>query len=107
MDTVLFTNGGLYFCDVSHTSGSITPANPVDGGVSHWTVFIPAGDAMNWAITAKHTQITDSMGNQVIPHYIIHKSWTGRFLQPMQSLMMLTPQMLVTAQKLGLLVEQR
>ena len=63
-DVVLFSNGGLYFCDVSHTSGSITPANPVDGGVTHWTVFIPAGDAMNWAITAKHTQITDSMGNQ-------------------------------------------
>lgn len=63
-DVVLFSNGGLYFCDVSHTSGSITPANPVDGGVTHWTVFIPAGDAMNWAITAKHTQITDSLGNQ-------------------------------------------
>ena len=63
-DVVLFTNGGLYFCDVAHTSGSITPSNPVSGGITHWTVFIPAGDAMNWAITAKHTQITDSLGNQ-------------------------------------------
>ena len=54
----------IYFCDVSHTSGSTTPANPVDGGYHTDCIYTSCGDAMNWAITAKHTQITDSMGNQ-------------------------------------------
>lgn len=63
-DVVLFTNGGLYFCDVAHTSGTITPTNPTVGGVTYWTVFVPAGDAFEWANRAKHSVFTDTLGNQ-------------------------------------------
>ena len=62
-DVVLFTNGGLYFCDVAHTSGTITPTNPTVGGVTYWTVFVPAGDSFEWANRAKHSSYTDSLGN--------------------------------------------
>ena len=62
-DVVLFTNGGLYFCDVAHTSGTITPTNPTVGGVTYWTVFVPAGDAFEWANRAKHSVFTDTLGN--------------------------------------------
>lgn len=62
-DVVLFTNGGLYFCDVAHTSGTITPTNPTVGGVTYWTVFVPAGDAFEWANRVKHSVFTDTLGN--------------------------------------------
>ena len=62
-DVVLFTNGGLYFCDVAHTSGTITPTNPTVGGVTYWTVFVPAGDSFEWANRAKHSVFTDTLGN--------------------------------------------
>ena len=60
---LLSSNGNLYFCDVAHTAGSITPLNPTEGGVTYWSLFVPAGDALAWATTAKHTQVTDSLDN--------------------------------------------
>ena len=62
-DVVLFTNGGLYFCDVAHTSGTITPTNPSYGGVTHWSVFVPSGDAFEWSNRATHSAYTDSFTN--------------------------------------------
>lgn len=52
-------NGTIYFCDVAHTSGTIVPTN-----TAYWSIFVPSGDAKDWATTAKHTQVTDSIGNQ-------------------------------------------
>ena len=63
-DVVLYsTDANLYHCDVAHTAGSITPGNPGEGGVTYWSLFIPSGDALNWATYAKHSQLTDSVGN--------------------------------------------
>ena len=59
-DLVRFTDGNLYVCNVQHTaSGSNTPI--LDS--TTWTLFINADDAFQWATKAKHTSITDSIGN--------------------------------------------
>ena len=59
-DCVRFTDNNLYFCNVQHTaSSSNTPILDSD----KWSLFINADDAFQWATKAKHTQITDSIGN--------------------------------------------
>ena len=59
-DCVRYTNGNLYFCNVQHTAA--TSNNPLVN-TTYWTLFINADDAFQWATKAKHTQITDSLGN--------------------------------------------
>ena len=59
-DLVRYIDGNLYLCNVQHTAGSgNTPV--LDSTI--WTLFIDANDAFQWATTAKHTSITDSLGN--------------------------------------------
>ena len=58
-DCVRYTNGNLYFCNVQHTAA--TSNNPLVN-TTYWTLFINADDAFQWATKAKHTQITDSLG---------------------------------------------
>jgi|3_EtaG_2_1085321.scaffolds.fasta_scaffold05158_2 hypothetical protein len=59
-DLVRYTDGNLYVCNVQHTAGSgNTPV--LDSTI--WTLFINADDAFQWATKAKHTSITDSIGN--------------------------------------------
>ena len=59
-DCVRYTDGNLYFCNVQHTaaSGNNPLVNP-----TYWSLFINADDAFQWATKAKHTQISDSLGN--------------------------------------------
>ena len=59
-DCVRYTNGNLYFCNVQHTAASGN--NPLVN-TTYWTLFINADDAFQWATKAKHTQISDSLGN--------------------------------------------
>ena len=59
-DLVRFTDGNLYFCNVQHTAASGN--TPVLDSTT-WTLFINADDAFQWATKAKHTSITDSLGN--------------------------------------------
>ena len=59
-DCVRYTNGNLYFCNVQHTAA--TSNNPLVN-TTYWSLFINADDAFQWATKAKHTQITDSLGN--------------------------------------------
>ena len=59
-DLVRYTDGNLYVCNVQHTAASgNTPV--LDSTI--WTLFINADDAFQWATKAKHTSITDSIGN--------------------------------------------
>ena len=58
-DCVRYTNGNLYFCNVQHTAA--TSNNPLVNS-TYWTLFINADDAFQWATKAKHTQISDSLG---------------------------------------------
>ena len=58
-DCVRYTNGNLYFCNVQHTAA--TSNNPLVN-TTYWSLFINADDAFQWATKAKHTQITDSLG---------------------------------------------
>jgi len=59
-DLVRYTDGNLYVCNVQHTAASgNTPV--LDSTI--WTLFINADDAFQWATKAKHTSITDSLGN--------------------------------------------
>jgi len=59
-DCVRYTNGNLYFCNVQHTAASGN--NPLVN-TTYWSLFINADDAFQWATKAKHSQITDSLGN--------------------------------------------
>ena len=59
-DLVRFTDGNLYFCNVQHTAAS---GNTPVLNSTNWTIFINADDAFQWATKAKHTSITDSLGN--------------------------------------------
>ena len=59
-DCVRFTDGNLYFCNVQHTASS---SNTPVLNSTYWTIFINADDAFQWATKAKHTSITDSLGN--------------------------------------------
>ena len=59
-DCVRYTNGNLYFCNVQHTAA--TSNNPTVNS-TYWSLFINADDAFQWATKAKHTQISDSLGN--------------------------------------------
>jgi hypothetical protein len=59
-DLVRYTDGNLYVCNVQHTAASgNTPV--LDSTI--WSLFINADDAFQWATKAKHTSITDSVGN--------------------------------------------
>jgi len=59
-DLVRYIDGNLYVCNVQHTAASgNTPV--LDSTI--WTLFINANDAFQWATKAKHTSITDSIGN--------------------------------------------
>ena len=59
-DLVRYTNGNLYVCNVQHTAAS---GNTPVLDTTIWTLFINADDAFQWATKAKHTSITDSIGN--------------------------------------------
>ena len=59
-DLVRYTDGNLYLCNVQHTAASGN--TPVLDSTT-WTLFINADDAFQWATKAKHTSITDSLGN--------------------------------------------
>ena len=58
-DCVRYTNGNLYFCNVQHTAA--TGNNPTLN-TTYWSLFINADDAFQWATKAKHTQISDALG---------------------------------------------
>jgi len=51
-------NGNVYFCTVAHTAGTILPTN-----TAYWNLFVSVEDSALYAITAKHTLLTDSFGN--------------------------------------------
>jgi hypothetical protein len=59
-DVVRFSNGNLYICKVQHTA---TSGNTPVLNTTIWSLFINADDAFQWATKAKHTSITDSLGN--------------------------------------------
>jgi hypothetical protein len=58
-DLVRYTDGNLYVVNVQHTADA---TNTPLLNATYWTLFINADDAFQWATKAKHTQITDSLG---------------------------------------------